>query len=118
MPSPYELAIHFQIKKESQIYQWYVTESKVTHVPTCAFQQYRFDITLTVIEYRDRHESTVDKPILELLNEHTSEPKTIYSQYGNPYRCFIEPWKLVEKLNTWDKRLGYVVSSTGWADRV
>lgn len=86
-----------------------VVQVKSTHESVLQYKLYKYRIRLVV-------KLLENKPnLIKDLEQKFSIEKTVFSQYGNPYRCRIEDWKISDVAIDGSR---LVVTAEGYATRV
>lgn len=93
MPSPAEFLKGFGIEKNAIIGgNFQINSVSIEHIIEKHYQRYKFPIEITIIGKPDTF--NIDAAMKSLDNI-SNQIIVIYSKYGNPYKCKIDPFEIV-----------------------
>lgn len=90
MPDVKDILKNYNLQGGEYIGSCRILSSTGTHNTVVRYHDYTY--TLKLILECPNHENVVS-----YLNTRTQVPKIIYSHYGNPYLCTINPWTLTSE---------------------
>jgi len=88
MPKPKKFLEGFQLVPGHYFDGYKVVSADSTHEVIVRYRKYKYEIT--VVFQQDQPDGNYEDLYDDLLSEIDQE-KTIYTSYGNPYRCWIDP---------------------------
>jgi hypothetical protein len=99
MPNPGAFVHAFALQKGKPIDTCIIQKVKVGHTVVQQYQEYEFPLEI-ILQCADSKINS--ELVLKHLIEYTGQPKTVMSDYGNPYLCHIDKWTvtLTKRLNT------------------
>lgn len=107
MPAASAFAKGFHIRKGATISGWKIQTYTIQHVEEIRFQKYRYPIIIHLVSSG----KSTKKLSPSSVQRYLSGSKTIYSQYGNPYKCTVTGIRV--SLSTTQKTA--VIKATGHA---
>lgn len=108
MPSPRAFLRAFDLNKNTvQFPGLRVLKVKIGHNVLKRYQQYEFPLEVWIDTELNPQEA------LDLVKTLTKEHRTVLSDYGNPYDCFITDVRLEP-----DAEEQYHISATGYGNRI
>lgn len=91
MPSPAAFLQAFHLKKQKQLPRGaMIDQLKILHTVIETYRKYAFPIQMTIIS-----PIAID-PIVLMTELTPKNNQTVLSQYGNPYNCWIDNWRVLK----------------------
>lgn len=112
MPNPRTFLNDFKIHINTQIPDVQLLKVKIGHDVIERFQKYQFPLT---IKLKITNPSVTSQEALTRWENHIQGHRKIYSQYGNPYDCFIEKCEITP--TTQDDSI-YIITCMGYGNRI
>jgi hypothetical protein len=93
-----------------------VNAIKIDHIPIVKFKKYQYPMMLSFTYQTPTSKSTSSKLLIEEFSDYIKGDKVIYSQFGNPYRCWIEKVQLADQRTLTYRLIN--VTALGFAQRI
>lgn len=84
MPEVEQFLSGFGIEKGSYHAGYHLEDVTASHVPIVRYKKYTYHIILKYLI------NEKEMSISNFFNQHVFEDRTIYTSYGNPYRCHLQ----------------------------
>jgi len=88
MPELSKFLSGFGLNYGLQLAGFELISTQGAHNQIVRYREYAYPLILTF------QGSGNPSSLVSALNHYTTEEKTIYSAYGNPYKCTIDPWRV------------------------
>jgi len=112
MPNPVAFLTAFKLHKNQSFGVCTIQHVKIGHIVVERYKEYKFPLVVQV--------ETANKNSTQTLNDfkrHVVYSIVVNSQYGNPYECWIEGFKIKRLASVGDERLPnikhFVITCTG-----
>lgn len=120
MPNPGEFLRAFNLSRHATIDASTLTvlvSAKIGHEVLQPYRKYKFPLSLTIKSMAVQPEA--EQIVLNQVERFVSGDRVVYSQYGNPYNCYVINCAIRKMLPSVDRGVViYEMTCEGYGDRV